>query len=67
MMARPLTQLSVKNAPFIWGQVQQESFDGLKKAMLGAATLAHPRYDMPMELYPDACDYGIGCNMGSQS
>ena len=50
MLARPLTQLSVKNAPFVWGPLQQESFDELKKAMLNAATLAHPRYDMPMEL-----------------
>ena len=27
MLARPLTQLSVKNAPFVWGPLQQESFD----------------------------------------
>lgn len=66
MMARPLTQLSVKNAPFVWGEIQQESFKKLKKALLEAATLAHPCYDKPMELYPDACDYGIGCIMSQR-
>ena len=61
MMARPLTMLTRKDAVLTWGTAQEEAVSALKNALLKAATLAHPRYDgSPMEVYPDACMYGIG-------
>ena len=59
-MARPLTELTKKGAVFTWGPTEKKSFNDLKEAMLTAVTLAHPHYDAPMEIYPDACTYGIG-------
>ena len=59
-MARPLTELTKKGAVFTWGPTEKKSFNDLNEAMLTAVTLAHPHYDAPMEIYPDACTYGIG-------
>ena len=60
ILARPLTELTKKNATFCWGPAESQSFEDLRNAMLTAVTLAHPHYDAPMEVYPDACTYGIG-------
>ena len=60
MVARPLTMLIKKDAEFVWGPEQSGSFDALKQALLSAPLLTHPNYDLPMEIIPDACGYGIG-------
>jgi RNase H-like domain found in reverse transcriptase len=61
MIAHPLTELTKQTSKFEWGATQQHSFSDLKNALSVAATLAHPDYDQPMELHPDACGYGLGC------
>jgi hypothetical protein len=60
MIARPLILLTKKDAVFDWGPDQESSFNILKQALLTAPVLAHPNYDLPMEIIPDACGYGIG-------
>ena len=60
MLAQPLTLLTKKNMPFIWQSEQQESFTALKTALGLAPVFAHPDYNLPMEIIPDACGYGIG-------
>lgn len=60
MIAAPLIALTRKNTPFVWGREQQKSFDELKKALTSAPVLAHPNYDLPMEIICDACGSGIG-------
>ena len=59
-IARPLTELSRKDVPFVWGLAQCAAFTALKEALTGAAVLAYPDYDRPMELFIDACGYGLG-------
>ena len=59
-IARPLTSLTKKEIPFNWGEEQASSFNALKEALTSAPVLAHPKYDLPMEIFPDACGYGIG-------
>ncbi|KZS08331.1 Uncharacterized protein APZ42_027714 [Daphnia magna] len=53
-------RLTKKEIPFTWGKDQISSFNALKKALTSAPVLAHPNYDLPMEIFPDACGYGIG-------
>ncbi|XP_045034364.1 uncharacterized protein LOC123475563 [Daphnia magna] len=60
IIARPLILLTKKDAVFDWGPDQESSFNTLKQALLAAPVLAHPNYDLPMEIIPDACGYGIG-------
>ncbi len=60
MLARPLIELTKKDAPFDWGEPQEKSFENLKSALTNAPVLAHPNYDLPMEIMCDACGYGIG-------
>jgi hypothetical protein len=60
-VARPLTDLTKKDRPFIWGTEQQASFDELKTLMTTTVILAFPEYDLPMEIHADACGYGLGC------
>jgi hypothetical protein len=60
IIARPLILLAKKDAVFEWGPDQESSFNTLKQALLTAPLLAHPNYDLPMEIIPDACGYGIG-------
>ncbi|KZS20882.1 Uncharacterized protein APZ42_012315 [Daphnia magna] len=59
IIARPLILLTKKNAGFDWGSDQESSFNTLKQALLAAPVLAHPNYDLSMEIIPDACGYGI--------
>lgn len=60
MIARPLTELTKKDTPFVWGPAQEKGFNTLKLALSESVVLAYPDYDLPMEIYPDACGYGIG-------
>ena len=60
MIAKPLTDLTKKNRPFVWASEQQASFDSLKKALTSPPILCHPNYELPMEIHCDACGYGIG-------
>ena len=60
LIAKPLTELIKQDAPFIWGEAQQNSFEKLKTALTTAPVLIHPNYEKEMEVIPDACGYGIG-------
>ena len=42
MIAKPLTDLTKKNRPFVWASEQQASFDSLKKALTSPPILCHP-------------------------
>ncbi|KZS20508.1 Uncharacterized protein APZ42_012788, partial [Daphnia magna] len=46
-IARPLTSLTKKDIPFIWGTDQVSSFNALKVALTSAPVLAHPNYGLP--------------------
>ncbi len=59
-LAKPLTDLTKKNIKFDWGPSQQRSFELLKNAMTDSMVLAFPNYNLPFEVHPDACGYGLG-------
>jgi len=59
-IAEPLSRMTRKNAPFVWTDETQESFDKLKRALLDAGTLAYPHPDIPCILDTDASDVAVG-------
>lgn len=65
-LARPLTNLTKKNSPFIWSVDQQAGFEALKQALVSPPVLGHPNYNLPMEIHCDACGYGVGAVLVQQ-
>ena len=53
-LARPLTSLTQKNQPWVWGEQQQAAFDAIKSAISREAVLAHPDDSKPYFLETDA-------------
>ena len=59
-LAAPLTRLLKKDAPFLWGDEQQESWKALKHALSVAPTLLHPDVHKKFTLMTDSSSYAIG-------
>ena len=59
-IAEPLTQLTRKNAKFLWSDKCQTAFDKLKVALCEAPILAHPDLSKPYKLYTDASLKAVG-------
>ncbi|PWA68429.1 reverse transcriptase domain-containing protein [Artemisia annua] len=65
-IARPLTHLLEKDAPFIFSNECLEAFNILKKKLTEAPILVAPDWDLPFELMCDASDYAIGAVLGQR-
>jgi hypothetical protein len=66
VLARALSNLTKKAQRFVWGEEQQRSFETLKTLLTTPPILAHPRYELPMEVHCDASQYGIGAVLVQQ-
>jgi len=63
--AKPLSDLLCKNAPFVWGDAQQQAFEALKAALCTPGlVLKHPRKDRPFILHTDWSTCGISAVLG---
>ena len=51
---RALYKLLKKDAPFIWGDEQEESFLAAKRSLISAPVLAYAQPELPFSLYVDA-------------
>ncbi|XP_073019326.1 uncharacterized protein [Primulina eburnea] len=60
-IARPITQLTQKNAPFIWSQACEASFVELKKRLTTAPVLTIPSGVGGFTVHTDASHQGLGC------
>lgn len=58
-IARPLTDLTKKNATWVWGSEQEESFMQLKTSLCTKPVLALFDPALPTEIHTDACKLGI--------
>ena len=59
-ISKPLTQLLLKNVPFVWTVESQLAFDTLKQSLISAPVLALPDFSRPFIVETDACDSRIG-------
>ncbi|XP_073017865.1 uncharacterized protein [Primulina eburnea] len=60
-IARPITQLTQKNAPFIWSSACENSFVELKKRLTSAPVLTIPSGVGGFTVHIDASLQGFGC------
>lgn len=59
-IAAPLTHLSKKGIPFVWGQDQERAFLRLKEALVSAPVLMVPDPRRDFVLETDASDFAVG-------
>ncbi|CEM37263.1 unnamed protein product [Vitrella brassicaformis CCMP3155] len=59
-LARPLTDLTKKEYPFVWRDAERNALLTLKKKMLEAPILALPDFKKPFILKTDASGYAVG-------
>ena len=59
-IAEPLSRLTRKSIPFVWGESQQKAFEHLKNTLTTAPVLVHPRRKGEFILDTDASLTGIG-------
>ena len=60
-LAKPMTSLMKKDAPFIWTDQCETSFQRLKDALTSAPILTIPEGTEGYEVYCDASGLGMGC------
>jgi hypothetical protein len=59
-IARTLTHLLAKDAPFIFTEECLQSFHTLKEALIFAPVIQPPDWHLPFEIMCDASDYVVG-------
>ena len=60
VIAEPLSHLTRKDSPFVWGKEQVQAFETLKSALINYPVLAHYDPLLPLELRTDASLTGLG-------
>ncbi|KAG2760804.1 hypothetical protein PC116_g27109 [Phytophthora cactorum] len=60
-MARALSNLLKKDAPWCWEVEHDETFQAVKESLLRAPILALPDPDRPFSVVCDSSDFAIGC------
>ncbi|KAL7277513.1 hypothetical protein ACG7TL_008434 [Trametes sanguinea] len=58
--AKPLTSLTKKDQPWVWGEEQEHAFNSLKKAFTSAPILRIPDDVNPFRLETDSSDFATG-------
>ena len=65
-LARPLCELLVKDAKFVWDDRCQWSFEELKRLLTTAPIVRAPNWQLPFEVMCDASDFAIGDVLGQR-
>ena len=65
-IAKPLTNLTRKDVPFLWSTACQSAFDSLKSAFTTAPILAHFHPDRPIIVETDASDYAVAAVLSQE-
>jgi transposase InsO family protein len=59
-LAQPLFDLTKKNAKFVWGNEEQNSFTKIKQLLASSPLLKFPESELTFIIQVDASNYGIG-------
>src|SRR5437588_10607930 len=62
-MARPLTELTRKDAVFKWGERQQTAFNMLKEEFVKEPTLTYANPNKPLRVKADALKFAMGATL----
>ncbi|GJS89684.1 reverse transcriptase domain-containing protein [Tanacetum coccineum] len=65
-IARPMTQLLVKDAPFNFSEECIQAFDTLKRELTQAPIMIKPDWSLPFEITCDASDYAVEAVLGQK-
>ncbi|GJU32019.1 putative nucleotidyltransferase, ribonuclease H [Tanacetum coccineum] len=65
-IARPMTQLLVKDTPFNFSEECVQAFDKLKLELTQASIMIKPDWSLPFESMCDASDYVVGAVLGQR-
>ncbi|GJZ66684.1 putative nucleotidyltransferase, ribonuclease H [Tanacetum coccineum] len=65
-IARPMTQLLVKDTPFNFSKECIQAFDTLKRKLTHAPIMIKPDWSLPFEIMCDASDYVVGAVLGQR-
>ena len=65
-IAKPLTELTRDDAPFIWTEAHQNAFESLKKVLMTDPVLKAPDFNRKWYLITDACDIGVAAWLGQK-
>ena len=60
-IAKPLTELTKKDEPYVWTKAREEAYQILKQRLVTAPVLVQPDITRPFEVYCDASNVGLGC------
>ena len=63
-ISKPLSNLLVKDTPFVFSKECEQAFETLKHALVNAPIMVAPDWDLPFELMCDASDYALGAVLG---
>jgi hypothetical protein len=59
-IARPLSHLLAKDAPFVFTKECIQSFHTLKEALISVPIIEPPNWHLPFEIMCDVSDYAVG-------
>ncbi|GKA80277.1 reverse transcriptase domain-containing protein [Tanacetum coccineum] len=65
-IARPLTKMLEKDAPFEFDDECQKAFELLKEKLTCALVIVSPNWNLPFELMCDASDFVVGAVLGQK-
>ncbi|KAD2805332.1 hypothetical protein E3N88_38709 [Mikania micrantha] len=65
-LARPMTQLLEKDAPFVYSHECLHAFKLLKEKLVNAPIMIVPEWALPFELMCDASDFAVGAVLGQR-
>jgi RNase H-like domain found in reverse transcriptase len=65
-IAKPLTNLLIKDTPFVFYDSCLDVFDRIKKALTSAPVLQPSDWNLPFEMMCNASDYAIGAILGQR-
>jgi hypothetical protein len=63
-IARPLTHLLAKDAPFVFMEEYLQSFHTLKEALISTLVIQLSGWHLPFEIMCDASNYAVGAVLG---